>query len=411
MCMFEDLKKISKFLTPEAFAALSSLVHQRYLFAPLPYLSDESAKKVKSKLAYINLRLYLLCNYLLDTTEIQGSARELLEKFKNRSVIDLVKFFNCTKQTLSDYLLRSIGSRMNSQCRYEDKVAKGLIYLEYHREYFEALVDSSGKISFRKPLNSSYQVTDIDKKEINEREFVFSLDGRLYIHDRARMKHFFKAEEYRVKHSSFLGGGAVLCAGMMKVVNGVITEISNESGHYSPTYRETAIFLLHLRDRGVDLSKITLKMSYPELSIKADRFLVQSDVLKTLTKLDRKEENIKKEKEFKDEVLFQIEDLKQYPTPELDEFFIKIQSEYQKLAASRVGQEKVENEGLSGDALISANTKRTENYSRKITQQLIELWANEFKDDYYSISARTAFVEIAKYADKELSRELLEKNR
>lgn len=52
----------------------------------------------------------------------------------------------------------------------------------------------------------------------------------------------------RFHHSSFNGGGIVLCAGMISARNGMVTYINNNSGHYAPAKRHLQAFVRHLND-------------------------------------------------------------------------------------------------------------------------------------------------------------------
>lgn len=52
-------------------------------------------------------------------------------------------------------------------------------------------------------------------------------------------------------HSSFVSGDVVRCAGMIKVVHGKVTAVSNNSGHYKPTGGHLEVFVQHLRELGV----------------------------------------------------------------------------------------------------------------------------------------------------------------
>ncbi len=57
-------------------------------------------------------------------------------------------------------------------------------------------------------------------------------------------------------HSSYLGGDTVMCTGSMKIINGEITGIKNDSGHYRPTLDHIVNVLETLQMFGVDLKVI-----------------------------------------------------------------------------------------------------------------------------------------------------------
>ena len=61
--------------------------------------------------------------------------------------------------------------------------------------------------------------------------YVITLGGNLIIHDHIVCDRS-KGQTYF--HSTLAAGMPVICAGLIRVDNGIITDISNESGHYKP---------------------------------------------------------------------------------------------------------------------------------------------------------------------------------
>ncbi|KAL8200051.1 hypothetical protein R6Q57_011390 [Mikania cordata] len=80
--------------------------------------------------------------------------------------------------------------------------------------------------------------------------FVMSASKRLYAG---------KKKKGSFHHSSFLAGGATLAAGNLHVENGVLKTISPFSGHYRPTDDTLNLFLLFLKENGVDLDTVDVK--------------------------------------------------------------------------------------------------------------------------------------------------------
>lgn len=60
----------------------------------------------------------------------------------------------------------------------------------------------------------------------------------------------------RVNHSSFTAGGMVMCAGTLKISNGILTSFNNNSGHYKPTAQNVYEALMALRDDNIDLLQV-----------------------------------------------------------------------------------------------------------------------------------------------------------
>ncbi len=80
--------------------------------------------------------------------------------------------------------------------------------------------------------------------------FVMDAKGGIYISKFQKQGQF--------QHSSLLAGGDVAAAGELEIRNGVITLITDRSGHYEPPMEMMLQFLIKLRDAGVDISNIKL---------------------------------------------------------------------------------------------------------------------------------------------------------
>lgn len=81
---------------------------------------------------------------------------------------------------------------------------------------------------------------------------LYALDkrGRLYVSGREG--------EQTLKHSSFLGGQATLCAGTMRIDAGRVIWLSGRSGHYRPTVLQVVNLLERLRSYAVSLDQVTV---------------------------------------------------------------------------------------------------------------------------------------------------------
>ncbi len=76
--------------------------------------------------------------------------------------------------------------------------------------------------------------------------FVMDADGQIYA----------AAEDEVHHHSSFMGGSPVAAAGAMKVYNGQLARINNQSGHYRPTGHHQAQLIGELEKRRANLSML-----------------------------------------------------------------------------------------------------------------------------------------------------------
>lgn len=84
--------------------------------------------------------------------------------------------------------------------------------------------------------------------------YVMSQGGDLY-----SGPHFAPANdktEVARYHSSYFNGEPILCAGDVKIVDGVIVEISNRSGHYRPPPEKLSMAVEMLAVQGVSLARL-----------------------------------------------------------------------------------------------------------------------------------------------------------
>jgi hypothetical protein len=83
--------------------------------------------------------------------------------------------------------------------------------------------------------------------------YSMSMDRRFYI---GPHRAGFDGASSNFYHSSYLAGQTVLCAGEMKIINGIITEVTNDSGHYQPSLTHLVNVLETLSMYGVDVINI-----------------------------------------------------------------------------------------------------------------------------------------------------------
>ncbi|NGX58713.1 MAG: Phosphocholine transferase AnkX [Chlamydiae bacterium] len=81
--------------------------------------------------------------------------------------------------------------------------------------------------------------------------FTVGLDGEVYVNSHIK---------YKIHHSSEFAGGEVISAGELKAEDGIIKELSNKSGHYSPKHREVMLMLEVFYQKLGDLTGIDLVM-------------------------------------------------------------------------------------------------------------------------------------------------------
>lgn len=79
----------------------------------------------------------------------------------------------------------------------------------------------------------------------------------------AKWAEFEADQKMNFNHSSFNAGKDIICAGMIKVDKGKITEIDNNSGHYKPTGEHLNACVAILRELGMEIADNKVKAHDP----------------------------------------------------------------------------------------------------------------------------------------------------
>ena len=66
-------------------------------------------------------------------------------------------------------------------------------------------------------------------------------------------------------HSSFNAGKDVICAGMIKIHNGVLQYVDNNSGHYKPTRQHLHAMMTIIANEGINLAAVTVVVRQPAI--------------------------------------------------------------------------------------------------------------------------------------------------
>ncbi|MEC4718454.1 hypothetical protein RY831_04805 [Noviherbaspirillum sp. CPCC 100848] len=114
-------------------------------------------------------------------------------------------------------------------------------------EYLSPIKREDYKINFYKGkvVDQYGALFDSAKGEGGRAIFVMDEQGNMYASVNQKVGKF--------HHSSLTSGGPVAAAGELEVVEGVITLISDRSGHYKPTKELMAQALQQLEENGVDM--------------------------------------------------------------------------------------------------------------------------------------------------------------
>ncbi|OAA62257.1 IQ calmodulin-binding protein [Cordyceps fumosorosea ARSEF 2679] len=107
-------------------------------------------------------------------------------------------------------------------------------------------------------LSTSTIINKLLRKTISKNCWIFVADTnfRLYV----GLK-----DSGAFQHSSFLQGGRISAAGLIKIKNGRLQSLSPLSGHYRPPSSNFRAFLHSLKAEGVDTSHLTISKSYAVL--------------------------------------------------------------------------------------------------------------------------------------------------
>ncbi|GAC94444.1 hypothetical protein PHSY_002015 [Pseudozyma hubeiensis SY62] len=143
----------------------------------------------------------------------------------------------------------------------------------------------SGKSRHLDALSPSNWSDMLLRKTIGNNTWIYVFNSRHELYIGLKQTGYFQ-------HSSFLYGGRVLSAGLLKVDNGTLTSLSPLSGHYRAGTAHFRYFVKKLQDAGVDLERVTLSKSLLMLAGMEKYGKVMSKT-KSSKKRDKKKKNEK----------------------------------------------------------------------------------------------------------------------
>lgn len=125
---------------------------------------------------------------------------------------------------------------------------------EEEREEKEAARHYGGDKKKRQMLSSKNWMDALLRKTVSQNTWIYVLNSR-------RELYVGLKQTGKFQHSSFLYGGRVLSAGLLKAKDGVLTSLSPLSGHYRAGTAHFRHFISLLQQEGVDLDHVTLSKS------------------------------------------------------------------------------------------------------------------------------------------------------
>jgi hypothetical protein len=125
----------------------------------------------------------------------------------------------------------------------------GVVYFDHEQKVKYQVFVQDGLLVDR---NGNKINTPVDTENLFSESGLFIVDRDYYLY----LLPFHQRGKYH--HSSLSGGGPVRFAGTIAVMNGVLRELSNQSGHYKPTAPQTLKVLKWFLTQGIRLDQANL---------------------------------------------------------------------------------------------------------------------------------------------------------
>ncbi|KPM45959.1 hypothetical protein AK830_g659 [Neonectria ditissima] len=118
--------------------------------------------------------------------------------------------------------------------------------------------DNSGSFKKVTHISASTVFNKLLRKSVKKNTWIFVADTSFRLYVGIKNSGAFQ-------HSSFLQGGRISAAGLIKIKNGRLRSLSPLSGHYRPPVANFRAFVRSLRAEGVDTSHVAISKSYAVL--------------------------------------------------------------------------------------------------------------------------------------------------
>lgn len=104
-------------------------------------------------------------------------------------------------------------------------------------------------------LSASTIFNKLLRKSVRKNTWIFVSDTNFRLYVGIKTSGAFQ-------HSSFLQGGRISAAGLIKIKNGQLSSLSPLSGHYRPPAASFRAFVKSLKEEGVDMSHVSISKAY-----------------------------------------------------------------------------------------------------------------------------------------------------
>lgn len=139
-----------------------------------------------------------------------------------------------------------------------DSSAESRLEAERAKKYATPEFDNASGLKKVNHVTASTVFNKLLRKSVRKNTWIFVADTsfRLYVGIK---------DSGSFQHSSFLQGGRISAAGLIKIKNGRLQSLSPLSGHYRPPSSNFRAFVKSLKLEGVDMRRLTVSKSYAVL--------------------------------------------------------------------------------------------------------------------------------------------------
>ncbi|KAG6028846.1 hypothetical protein E4U19_001257 [Claviceps sp. Clav32 group G5] len=143
----------------------------------------------------------------------------------------------------------------DSDCSDSDSSAESKREADRAAKYANPNLDKAKGVKKVTHISASTIFNQLLRKSVKKNTWIFVADTsfRLYVGIK---------DSGGFQHSSFLQGGRISAAGLIKIKNGRLSSLSPLSGHYRPPASNFRAFVRNLKDEGVDTSHVSISKSY-----------------------------------------------------------------------------------------------------------------------------------------------------
>ncbi len=230
--VFEALAKLNRHFSHLFLKSLQNYINQKY--ASFGCLNFEAKSQVVCQAGSEVVGMFATP---FGVVKFLGYSK----KFKDFSKLKLQGLWDSRKIGASGrtYEVKEMQEKYKKKDADEGEDKDVVYFSAIEREKFKVYVKEGRLVNSKgEPLNIT------NTKAI----YVMDAEGNIYIHPKAVMG--------KIHHSSLLAGSPMAAGGDIRIVNGLITQINNRSGHYHPTPEMMGQMLDELEVRGTNLEKL-----------------------------------------------------------------------------------------------------------------------------------------------------------